>query len=311
MSPPTQRSGAPPSGERPAPDDSSRRQAARQTQGNPPARHAVTDVSAFDLAGWAVRYATSRLRVAVLPLHSIHDGRCTCGGRACKSPGKHPLTRHGKDDASTDLTQVRMWWDRWPWANIGVRPPAGVIVLDVDPRNGGDTALERLTRQHGLLPPTLTARTGSGGQHIWVTYTGRARGQLCRGVDVKSGRGYVVAPPSLHASGGRYEWQVVMPPARAPRWLRRLLAPPSLPVNRSPSTGGGDRDAGLIRTVADAREGSRNQFLYWAACRAHERGSPPALLAELLAAAMNTGLSESEARQTIQSAVRSSQVGAV
>ncbi|MGB6164029.1 MAG: bifunctional DNA primase/polymerase [Pseudonocardiaceae bacterium] len=270
---------------------------------------AVTDVTAPDgLAGWAVRYATHGL--PVLPLHSVRDGRCTCA-TACKSPGKHPLTRHGKDDASTELTQITAWWDRWPWANIGIRPPARVIVLDIDPRNGGDTALERLTRQHGLLPRTLTARTGSGGQHIWVTYTGQARGQLCRGVDVKTVRGYVVAPPSLHASGGRYEWQVVMPPARAPRWVRRLLAPPSLPVHRSRSADGGDRDAGLIRTVANAPEGSRNQILYWAACRAHERGSPPALLAELLAAAMNAGLSESEARQTIQSAVRSSQVGAV
>ncbi|MGB8200044.1 MAG: bifunctional DNA primase/polymerase, partial [Pseudonocardiaceae bacterium] len=173
----------------------------------------MTDVTAPDgLAGWAVRYATHGL--PVLPLHSVRDGRCTCA-TACKSPGKHPLTRHGKDDASTELTQITAWWDRWPWANIGIRPPARVIVLDIDPRNGGDTALERLTRQHGLLPRTLTARTGSGGQHIWVTYTGQARGQLCRGVDVKTVRGYVVAPPSLHASGGRYEWQVVMPPARA------------------------------------------------------------------------------------------------
>ncbi|MGH3722039.1 MAG: hypothetical protein ACRDRI_24990 [Pseudonocardiaceae bacterium] len=102
-----------------------------------------------------------------------------------------------------------------------------------------------------------------------------------------------------------------MPPARAPRWVRRLLAPPSLSVNRSPSTGGGDRDAGLIRTVADASEGERNRILFWAACRAHERGSSPALLADLLAAAMAAGLLESEARQTIQSAVRSSRVGAV
>lgn len=310
MSPPTQRSGAPPPGERPAPDDSSRRQAARQTQGNPPARHAVTDVSVFDLAGWAVRYATSAL--AVLPLHSVRDDRCTCG-KACKSPGKHPLTCNGKDDATTDPTQVTTWWDRWPWANIGIRPPAGVIVLDVDPRNGGATALLALARQHALLPRTLTARTGSGGLHIWLAYAGRARGQLCRGVDVKTGSGYVVAPPSLHASGGQYEWLVVMPTALAPHWIRRLLAPspPPLPMHRPPSTGGSDhRDAGLIRTVADAPEGSRNSVLHWAACRAHERGSPPALLAELLAAAMAAGLSESEARQTIQSAARSSQVGA-
>jgi hypothetical protein len=146
--------------------------------------------------------------------------------------------------------------------------------------------------------------------HIWLAYAGRARGQLCRGVDVKTERGYVVAPPSLHASGRRYEWQVVLPTARAPHWVRRLLNPPSVPVHRPLNTGGSDRrDAGLVRTVATAPEGSRNRTLYWAACRAHERGSAPALLADLLAAAMGAGLSESEARQTIASAARSSQAG--
>jgi Bifunctional DNA primase/polymerase, N-terminal len=207
------------------------------------------------------------------------------------------------------LTQITAWWDRWPWANIGVRSPAGLIALDIDPRNGGDNALEQLTRQHGLLPRTLTARTGGGGLHIWLVYAGRARGQLCPGVDVKTERGYVVAPPSLHASGSRYEWLWVLPPARAPRWVQCLLDPPPVPVHRSANTGGGNRDAGLVRTVAGAPEGSRNGVLYWAACRAHERGSVPALLAELLAAAMAAGLPESEARQTIESAARSSQVG--
>jgi hypothetical protein len=270
---------------------------------------AVTDVTAPDVpAGWAARYATSGL--AVLPLHSIRSGRCTCG-RACTSPGKHPLTHHGKDDATTDPEQVMRWWDRWPWANVGIRPPAGVIVLDVDPRNGGAVALRELCRAHAQLPQTLTARTGSGGLHIWLGYAGRARGQLCRGVDVKTESGYVVAPPSLHASGCRYEWRVVLPTARAPHWVRRLLAPPSVPVHRPLSIGGSDRrDAGLVRTVASAPEGSRNRILHWAACRAHERGSAPALLADLLAAAMGTGLSESEARQTMASAARSSKAGA-
>lgn len=268
------------------------------------------DVTALDgLAGWAARYATSGL--AVLPLHSICDGRCTCG-TDCTSPGKHPLVRAGKNDATTDLTQVTTWWDRWPWANIGIRPPAGVIVLDVDPRNGGDAALEQLTRQHAPLPRTLTARTGGGGLHLWLSYTGRARGQLCRGVDVKTESGYLVAAPSLHASGGQYEWLVVMPTARAPYWVRRLLAPPPPPLlPRWPTTGGSSRrDAGLVRTVANATEGNRNKALFWAARRAHERGSDPALLAELIAAAMAAGLPESEARQTIRSAARSSKVGA-
>lgn len=264
------------------------------------------------LGQWAARYATSGL--PVLPLHTIRDGRCTCRRADCdRNAGKHPLAElvpHGKDDATTDLAAVVAWWDRWPWANIGIRLPAGLVVLDVDPRNGGATALEQLTRVHTVLPPTLTARTGSGGLHIWLAYSGSARGQLCRGVDVKTERGYVVAPPSLHACGRRYEWLVGLPTAKAPRWVRRLLDPPPPLTIPRPAAGGGDRDAGLIRTVAGAPEGSRNRVLHWAACRAHERGSAPVLLAELLAAAMAAGLSESEARRTIASAARGSQAGA-
>jgi hypothetical protein len=34
------------------------------------------DQAAVNLAEWAVKYAAAKL--AVLPLHSIRDGRCTC-----------------------------------------------------------------------------------------------------------------------------------------------------------------------------------------------------------------------------------------
>jgi len=309
MSPPT-RSGAPPPRERPAPEDSSCRQAARQTQSNPPARHAVTDVSALDLAGWAVRYATSAL--AVLPLHSVRDGRCTCG-KACKSPGKHPLTRNGKDDATTDPTQVTTWWDRWPWANIGVRPPAGVIILDVDPRHGGATALRELTRRYGPLPPTLTARTGSSGLHAWLACTvPTTRGQLCQGVDIKTHRGYVVAPPSLHASERRYEWLVDLPITAAPDWVDQLLQPPT-PARRGPlhpaAVGSRQALAGLLVVVLNAPAGRRNTTLNWAAYRMFEkvrdgRLAESSATGMLLDAATVVGLPEGEALGTIGSAKR-------
>ncbi len=226
-------------------------------------------MSGFDPGAWALRYAAGGL--AVLPLHSVRDGRCTCRKPDCGSAGKHPLTPHGKDDATAATTRITEWWDRWPWANVGIRPPAGAIVLDVDPRNGGAVALLDLTRQHGQLPRTLTARTGSGGLHIWLAYAGRTRGQLCRGVDVKSNGGYVVAPPSLHASGQRYEWVTELPTVPAPHWVRRELDPPRPPLSVPRSVPGGQLDA-LVRYVATAPEGELNSRLYWATCRAHEGG---------------------------------------
>src|SRR5437867_61611 len=83
-------------------------------------------------------------------------------------PAKHPLTRHGLRDATRAANVVRAWWDRWPWANIGIATGArsGLVVIDVDPASGGTTSLAHLQSLMGSLPETLTASTGGGGQHL-------------------------------------------------------------------------------------------------------------------------------------------------
>jgi len=47
----------------------------------------------------ALEYATEGW--PVLPLHSTHEGRCTCNKETC-SRGKHPRTRKGIHDATTE-----------------------------------------------------------------------------------------------------------------------------------------------------------------------------------------------------------------
>ena len=124
-------------------EGSSRRQAAA------PIGESSASDSTVDLLGHALAYA--RAGLDVLPL---------------TPSGKTPLGRlvaHGKDDSSHDVQQVRDWWVQCPSANIGIRPAIGVVVLDVDPRNGGASALVTLTRPHGGLSPTWTAYTGGGG----------------------------------------------------------------------------------------------------------------------------------------------------
>lgn len=247
--------------------------------------------------------AYAQAGLPVLPLHTLRGGVCTCGrppgtgDNDCHSPAKHPLTRHGKDDATTDLTQIAEWFARWPGCNWGVRPPIGTVVLDVDPRNGGGTGIAELQEKHEPLPPTLTARTGSGGLHIWLSYNGPTRGKLCKGVDVKSNSGYLVAPPSIHASGGRYEWINQASAAYAPQWVKNILNPP---IRRRPP---GERREGridpLILFVAGSEQGERNNRLFWAACRAHESGLDPEPLVE---AAVGIGLSHHDALATVQSA---------
>lgn len=82
---------------------------------------------------------------AVFPVHGIADGECSCGARECSSPGKHPLTRRGVKDASTESQVVSEWWSLWPRANVALvtGSASGVVVIDVDPPDG-ERSLERL-----------------------------------------------------------------------------------------------------------------------------------------------------------------------
>src|SRR6516165_958945 len=83
----------------------------------------------------------------VIPLYSVEGGRCRCTNGDCSSPGKHPLTRHGLKDQTTDVQTIISWWNRWPQANVGIVTGAasGLWVLDLDGHDGIDSfaALER------------------------------------------------------------------------------------------------------------------------------------------------------------------------
>jgi hypothetical protein len=261
------------------------------------------------LAQHAAAYA--RAGQFVLPLHWPTAAGCSCRRADCPSPGKHPLTPHGKDDATTNVKTIGTWWAIWPQANIGIRPPAGTAVLDVDTRAGGAQRLTELLAACGVtLPPTLTANTGGGGLHAWYHSPGPYRGRLCDGVDIKSHAGYVVAPPSMHASGRPYSWATQAEIAPAPSWLRKLIKRPEAPVIGHPLLAGEGADDGLVRTVAEAGEGGRNRALHWAACRAAERGAPADLLDRLRAAAQSVGLDDHEIERTIRSALNTARAAA-
>ena len=92
------------------------------------------------------------------------------------------------------------------------RSEAGILVLDIDPRNKGNETLARLKKELGPLPDTVTALTGGGGRHLIFKHplfpvrkdtSGKVFGP---GVDVLSDGCIMIAPPSLHASGKRYRW---------------------------------------------------------------------------------------------------------
>jgi hypothetical protein len=208
--------------------------------------------------GAAALYYARTYGWAVFPLHSPrNNGRCSCHRPDCGNVGKHPRTEHGVDDATTDPAQIERWWAMHPDANIGIAMGrrSGVAALDIDPRNGGEDGLDTLVDTHGRLPETVQSRTGGGGDHYLFAYpadlppdvTFRS-GKVAdvSGVDFKADGGYIVAPPSVHASGRPYAWEASsrpgeVPMAPCPAWLveqrtSRPAAPqggPSGPVESS------------------------------------------------------------------------------
>lgn len=125
--------------------------------------------------------------------------------------------------------QIADWFNRWPDANVGIVTGeiSNLVVLDIDPKHGGDASIERLERQFGPLPATIEATTGGGGRHLYFSHPGgfiRNRTGLAQGIDVRGDGGYIVAPPSIHPSGCAYAWASGRSPddvalAALPRWI--------------------------------------------------------------------------------------------
>lgn len=215
------------------------------------------------LAKAALAYV-SRFGWAVLPLHSIKDRHCTCGKLDCGSAGKHPLTKNGVSDASKDLGIVARWWQKWPFANIGVATgsASGFFVLDIDGEAGEDS-LRALEEKHAKLPSTVEQITGGGGRHLLFKCLGSATNKvaLAPGLDIRGSGGYIVAPPSVHISGRRYEWELSSRPgevaiAEAPMWLLDMIGPQGTDTKAAKSVSEWQR---LACTYAP--EGERNQRL--------------------------------------------------
>ncbi len=160
----------------------------------------------------ALNYAKSGF--LVFPLHAVKDGKCTCAKADCSSPAKHPRTVHGLTQASNDLDYVKSLFGCFTYAsaNIGVRTgkESNLVVVDIDTAKGG-----RIEELYGYvsqetLEKTLRVKTG-GGFHLYFAYPPDAEirnsaDNLGSKIDVRGNGGYVVAPPSMHISGKKYEF---------------------------------------------------------------------------------------------------------
>lgn len=196
---------------------------------------------------------------------------CTCHkGANCDSPGKHPVLKGGFENATTDHVQIKEWFAEDGRYNLAIRTGENsqgvLVVIDIDEGNGkpGADTLAKLEAKYGALPPTLLARTGSGGRHyVFWANSGvviKSRPNILRaeagldakhksGIDVRANNGYIIAAPSNHVSGGQYHWtNWGADIATLPDWLLKALVEPQRPastVTRAASSAAPDTEKEL------------------------------------------------------------------
>lgn len=162
---------------------------------------------------------------------------------------KAPLVDNGFKDATTDPATIRRWWTDNPDALIGCRVPADLLILDIDPRHGGDKTWAELLN---CYPDTIPAGRehhsgrGDGGRHIWFKRpdgiqptakplhewarkagTGHATGKRgwSSGIDIlHHDQRYTILPPSPHPETRLpYTWLRKKDPVVMPGWLVDLI----------------------------------------------------------------------------------------
>jgi hypothetical protein len=180
----------------------------------------------WELRDAAVAYASRG--IPVLPLHyplphpsglqpvpgdshpAVAKVGCSCRDPDCGQPAKHPLgslVPHGVKDATCNRARILAWWTRHPQANIGLATGHRFDVLDIDGPEG-EAAIRALAAAHGLQSSGPLVKTGGGGWHYYLDPTGLGNVHPVdlAHVDWRGRGGYVVAPPSRHASGQAYQW---------------------------------------------------------------------------------------------------------
>jgi hypothetical protein len=193
---------------------------------------------------------------------------------------------HGWGDAVADPARIARL-RTGPLIGVATGCINGIVVVDIDPRHGGD---KTFTEHLSWLPPTRTHRTRSGGRHLIYRYplqgirnfTGTVKNEL-PGLELKSDGYGVVWPPSPG-----YSVLDDRPMVDCPDRLRELLAVAKegkgasfpgvddltqkndapFPSGVQPTRNLGMRTGRILNVVQKARAGDgRNAKLYWAARR--------------------------------------------
>jgi len=206
--------------------------------------------------------------------------------------GKLPLVKGWPEEATSDTTQLEAWQHQHPACNWGLATgkASGLVVIDIDGAEGR-ASLADLERQGLTLPPTLTVTTGrtDGGEHRYyrppsgVDIRNDQSGKIGAHVDARGTGGFVVCPPSFHASGKQYSFiDPSAPVADMPGWvIERLTVCPPIPTataQASPqAVGKGGRTNRLVSLAGTLRKRGAAPATIEAALLAENASFAPAL----------------------------------
>nr|WP_288976580.1 bifunctional DNA primase/polymerase [uncultured Blautia sp.] len=257
----------------------------------------------YNMDKYALAYA--KMGLAVFPV---------CAWGSNPNDFKRPLTGKGLIEATTDPETIKKWWKKWPKANIAIATGSrsgGIIVIDLDVKEekgiDGRETLRSWEKEHGnLQDSTWLAITGGGGYHIFYqtereVFCDRDIFRDNSGVDIRGEGGYVVAPPSLHFNGQRYQWEY------SPDEF--VLAEADERVFEFISAGKKDEvDKGKFSSPAVIPEGTRDDTIFKLACSLQAKGlSDEAILAAALtenAEKCQPPLTEKEVETKVKSALK-------
>jgi hypothetical protein len=222
---------------------------------------------------------------------------------------KAPACPHGFKEATDDSDELRRLWRRHPGPLIGVATGAasGITVVDVDP-----PGLLWLKERQCHIPDTRAHYTRRGGRHLLFLHRESIRNSaslIAPGVDMRGDGGYIIWWP---ADGHPVLHPGILAPL--PDWLaaraaRRREATPQRSASASSGNFRPRALHGLIRLMARAREGERNNTLFWVACRLGDHVAAGDItegfaLDLALEVAALVGLPADEARRTAESGIR-------
>jgi hypothetical protein len=171
----------------------------------------------------------------VFGLHGIlPSGLCACGWDKCIAAGKHPQASNWQHTPHWSEEQLETLAELGQFASGYGVLVEGLLVVDVDARNGGMKSYARLLEEiPEIAAAGLIVNTGSGGGSKHLYFAMPEPVALVQsltdypGIDFKSS-GFVVGPGSLHSSGKHYETALGTPfdITAAPAALLRLLIKP-------------------------------------------------------------------------------------